>query len=257
MLEMSYSLQTSKMDCRDYKMSSTVSLTSDMNSIDGSGLSSSKKLSTRGAVNYSFFLKYYVQKLFDIPPYLVALIAYINYKNPDFLFAEIIFIIGQIVCEYPISLHESILNESDGSTCFYGSRTSCYSSYSSNQSLNKKIHSYERRPSSVHQIDSFCAPGDDVASSKLLEEIPSSELQSSFSSELLTPASFIPVVEGDEVDEWGHFTDFDEAPSVSTGTETDPFNSLEKSVLRRRGDRISVCKLEKLTEEDCDLSEDS
>jgi len=76
------------------------------------------------------------------------------------------------------------------------------------------------------------------------------------SEELLTPASFLPTnMEGD-ADEWGHFADFQEFESLSAlSSMADPFQSLSKTFLRRRGAKVSVCKLEQLQEVDSFVAE--
>ena len=89
----------------------------------------------------------------------------------------------------------------------------------------------------------------------------------------LSPATFIPTEPNEDGnDEWGHFTDFEVdvgqslkdlsstiCSSSSTaatdssrrgGTVDDPFCSITKSMLRRRGHKLSVCKLEQLQEDD-------
>lgn len=61
-------------------------------------------------------------------------------------------------------------------------------------------------------------------------------------------------------DEWGHFTDFHDNVDHSyamehTSSIVDPFSSLQKTIGRIRGDRISMCKLDSLAEEDLLASE--
>lgn len=84
--------------------------------------------------------------------------------------------------------------------------------------------------------------------------------------EVLSPATFIPIQDENTHDEWGHFTDFEvdiEESSSGVGLGTgmsmsmsssrtlnDPFCSITKSMLRRRGHKLSVCKLEQLQEEE-------
>jgi len=171
--------------CSIHEMSSTASssLVPDTNNLSQSDSLCSKYTSNINTLKNGGFAKNSLQKLFNIPPCLWVLIAYINYTNPDFIIAEVIFIMGHLACDY--------FSEDDGT---------------------------------------------DSSSSLLLGEVASYELQSSYSSELLTPASFIPVDEGCEVGEWGHFTDFDESPSFPTETQnlSATFNPLETSILRRR-----------------------
>lgn len=65
------------------------------------------------------------------------------------------------------------------------------------------------------------------------------------------PASFIPTNVDEDADEWGHFMDFQEFESLATiNSMADPFQSLSKTILRRRGAKLSVCKLAQLQEED-------
>jgi len=69
--------------------------------------------------------------------------------------------------------------------------------------------------------------------------------------ELRTSSSFIPLSFEEDADDWGHFMDFQESETLSSSdTTSDPFQSLTKSILRRRGAKISVCKLGQLKEED-------
>jgi len=76
------------------------------------------------------------------------------------------------------------------------------------------------------------------------------------SEELLTPASFIPTNLQEDADEWGHFMDFQEFESLATmNNMADPFQSLSKTFLRRRGAKVSVCKLEQLQEVDSFITE--
>jgi len=76
------------------------------------------------------------------------------------------------------------------------------------------------------------------------------------SEETLTPASFMPTNLEGEADEWGHFMDFQEFESLSAmSSMADPFQSLSKSFLRRRGAKVSVCKLEQLQEVDSFVTE--
>ena len=63
----------------------------------------------------------------------------------------------------------------------------------------------------------------------------------------LSPVSFIPTGQDESNDEWGHFADFE--VDHASGTIDDPFSSITKSMLRRRGHKLSVCKLEQLEEE--------
>ena len=69
-------------------------------------------------------------------------------------------------------------------------------------------------------------------------------------------STFLPRYE-DDSNEWGHFTDFQDNidrphENISSGDAilADPFQSLNKSVRRIRGDKLSICKLEKLEEDD-------
>jgi hypothetical protein len=70
--------------------------------------------------------------------------------------------------------------------------------------------------------------------------------------------SALPSSYEEESDEWGHFTDFQdysmdksyENTSSGDAILADPFQSLNKSVRRIRGDKLSMCKLEQLEEED-------
>jgi len=64
------------------------------------------------------------------------------------------------------------------------------------------------------------------------------------SEELLTPSNFIPLNFEEDTDDWGHFMDFQEEQTLNSGdTTADPFQSITKSLLRRRGAKISVCKM--------------
>lgn len=69
--------------------------------------------------------------------------------------------------------------------------------------------------------------------------------------EPLLPASHISRNADEDADEWGHFMDFQEFESLSTTNSlADPFQSISKTFLRRRGAKLSICKLEQLQEED-------
>jgi len=69
--------------------------------------------------------------------------------------------------------------------------------------------------------------------------------------EPLTPVTKNYADVNEDADEWGHFMDFQEFESLTTmNSMADPFQSLSKTLLRRRGAKISVCKLEQLQEED-------
>lgn len=89
---------------------------------------------------------------------------------------------------------------------------------------------------------------------------------SSYDNAPLTPTSFLPMPAQEDPDEWGHFTDFQDTDvqgsylensnnnNLSSNSNTtvmaDPFLSLNKTIRRRRGEKLSVCKLEQLQEEE-------
>ena len=56
-------------------------------------------------------------------------------------------------------------------------------------------------------------------------------------------------VDDTTTDEWGQFVDFPE-DHQSDFILADPFQSLNMTVLRLRGEKIPVCKLERLAEEE-------
>lgn len=97
-------------------------------------------------------------------------------------------------------------------------------------------------------------------------ESDSSLSSSTCSSSLKPTSSFIPMDQDEATDEWGHFTDFTDldqqqqlhngggvdsnnTPSMKNcSTLDDPFCSITKTMLRRRGHKLSVCRLEQLQE---------
>ena len=64
--------------------------------------------------------------------------------------------------------------------------------------------------------------------------------------------------EGATTDEWGQFTDFDDDYQNEPAGRIfdDPFRSISKTMLKRRGDKLSVCKLDQLQEEEEDDEEE-
>jgi len=70
------------------------------------------------------------------------------------------------------------------------------------------------------------------------------------SEEVSKSSTFIPTSVDEDADEWGHFMDFQEPESIAAANNmADPFQSLSKTILRRRGVKVSVCKLDQLQEE--------
>lgn len=70
------------------------------------------------------------------------------------------------------------------------------------------------------------------------------------SEEVSKSSTFIPMSVDEDADEWGHFMDFQEPESIAAANNmADPFQSLSKTILRRRGVKVSVCKLDQLQEE--------
>lgn len=76
-------------------------------------------------------------------------------------------------------------------------------------------------------------------------------------------SSFLPSSMDISTDEWGQFADFDEgyqndSPFLGAGgtrrstsvISEDPYRSISKAILKRRGDKLSVCKLGQLQEEE-------
>ena len=78
-------------------------------------------------------------------------------------------------------------------------------------------------------------------------------------------SSFLPVPMDAVTDEWGQFTDFDDeyqnesvcgkgtgssSPTRGASSGEDPFQSISKAILKRRGDKLSVCKLGQVQEEE-------
>ena len=274
----------SKMDNRKQKMNTSSTTSSSLCHDDYllkkslPSLSSSSS-SSRGHVDmkYNVLLKRDLQKILNIPPYLLFFILFINYVNPDIILVELIFFLGRMACQYPISSSGGEANSNDSEATFSTRSFSVCSTYSSStiHSLESAFHSCGSTSSmysmSSSRMDSYCSSTKadttatssvETGSSYFAQDTSSScaDFRSSFSNDLLTPASFIPVMEGSgDVDEWGHFTDFDESPSSSflpmmgtsssSSTLSDPFHSLEKSVLRRRGEKLSICRLDQLREE--------
>lgn len=72
---------------------------------------------------------------------------------------------------------------------------------------------------------------------------------SNFSRSQKAQSSFIPFEDDLVSDEWGHFTDF-EMDTEETRTLGDPFRSITKTMLRKSGHKVSLCKLEQLQEGD-------
>lgn len=225
---------------------------------------------------YDILIKSSLQKILNVPPYLLFFILFINYTNPDIILVELIFLMGHVASRYPARIQRANL---DSEATFSTRSFSVCSTYSSStiHSLESAFHSCGSTSSMFSRKDSCCSSKADLsgASSSFFadDDASSSDFRSSFSNDLLTPASFIPVAEGSgDVDEWGHFTDFDESPSsflpgfTTTTTTTnmatssdlsDPFHSLEKSVLRRRGEKLSICRLDQLMEEnECEMEDD-
>lgn len=75
-----------------------------------------------------------------------------------------------------------------------------------------------------------------------------------------TPSSFLPSHNEACMDDWGQFADFDDDFQVGCDSGViadDPFRSINKTILKRRGDKLSICKLDQLQEEEeDDLDED-
>lgn len=78
-------------------------------------------------------------------------------------------------------------------------------------------------------------------------------------------SSLLPAPMDVVTDEWGQFTDFDDefqndsvcgegagisSPIRGASIGEDPFRSISKAILKRRGDKLSVCKLGQLQEEE-------
>lgn len=78
-------------------------------------------------------------------------------------------------------------------------------------------------------------------------------------------SSFLSAPMDAVTDEWGQFTDFDDdyqnesvcgegtsttSPTRGASIGEDPFRSISKAILKRRGDKLSVCKLGQLQEEE-------
>ena len=66
-------------------------------------------------------------------------------------------------------------------------------------------------------------------------------------------SSFMPNFCDESGDEWGQFTDFDDEGQDSFGNRInldDPFMSINKTIMKRRGDKFSFPKLSQLQEED-------
>ncbi len=100
----------------------------------------------------------------------------------------------------------------------------------------------------------------------ILDSSFESDSSSTCSSSLKPTSSFIPIDQDEATDEWGHFTDFTDldqqqqlhngggdnstnTPSMKNcSTLDDPFCSITKTMLRRRGHKLSVCRLEQLQE---------
>jgi len=73
--------------------------------------------------------------------------------------------------------------------------------------------------------------------------------------DLLSPATYIIINREDDMDDWGHFMDFQDNEYYATNTMSDPFQSLTKNILRRRGVKIPVGKLEEVKEVDSFIGE--
>jgi len=114
-------------------------------------------------------------------------------------------------------------------------------------SISSSSTTHEDDELSISSTSSFKLPGQDSDDDYLQTQ----------SEELLTAASFVPTNSEGEADEWGHFMDFQEFESLSSLSimAADPFQSLSKTFLRRRGAKVSVCKLEQLQEVDSFVTE--
>ena len=109
-----------------------------------------------------------------------------------------------------------------------------------------------------HSLDHELSPSSTTnCHSKTIDHAPKHDDRDDIN---LSPATFIPIEQENTADEWGHFTDFEvdiedsSSGNTGTGTLADPFCSITKSMRRRRGHQLSICKLEQLQEEDefCD-----
>jgi hypothetical protein len=65
-----------------------------------------------------------------------------------------------------------------------------------------------------------------------------------------TSSSFLPIYSDESADEWGQFTDFDDREQDLYNVIDDPFKSISKTILKRRGDKFSFQKLDQLQEEE-------
>lgn len=68
-------------------------------------------------------------------------------------------------------------------------------------------------------------------------------------------SSFFPMQSDEPGDEWGQFADFDDLEEESYTFGDDPFKSISKSILKKRGD-FSFQKLDQLQEEEEEEEDD-
>lgn len=70
------------------------------------------------------------------------------------------------------------------------------------------------------------------------------------SEEALSPATYMMINREDDMDDWGHFMDFQDNEYLAKNMMPDPFQSLTKHRLRQRGVKNPVEKLEEVHEVD-------
>jgi hypothetical protein len=107
------------------------------------------------------------------------------------------------------------------------------------------------RDSDTGQIDSSVLTSD--SSSEPNATAPATVPATASSPSKSPSSSFMPNFCDESGDEWGQFTDFDDEGQDSFGNRInldDPFMSINKTIMKRRGDKFSFPKLSQLQEED-------
>jgi len=152
-----------------------------------------------------------------------------------------------------IHLVRTASSSSDQDGIFNGSGVGCMAS------SNLPPSAIELSEDSQHST----ASASQTWSQKDLEALSAPSPPSHANGEDTITTCFLPSSMDTATDEWGQFTDFDDGyrneslflgdegttPSTSVIPE-DPYRSISKAILKRRGDKLSVCKLGQLQEEE-------
>lgn len=159
-----------------------------------------------------------------------------------------------------ISLHPTASYAKDESP-----ETSSESLHSNNKKMTRNICSF-RQPSAVYLSEDSQHSSYSVSQSLQDLAIRGSDTISllSFESPVRSPLkaqNLSPNNMEEEVDEWGHFADIHDDTQSKRSDSFDPFRSITKTMMRKRGQPLSssLCRLSKLQEnileEDIDVEE--